>query len=142
LKAGAALGAAGLTGTSFLGRALAEGTPLRLLQPYDPGGDVPPSRDWFVKTIADWNATQDYKITLDYLPWPDYTDGTKLPTAFASGEGPDLFIISPGDFLRYYNGGVLTDLTPYIVDAAKADFPKSVIANRMVDGKIYGIPME
>ena len=37
---------------------------------------------------------------------------------------------------------MLTDLTPYIVDAAKADFPKSVIANRMVDGKIYGIPME
>lgn len=67
---------------------------------------------------------------------------SKLATAFASGEGPDIFIISPGDFLRYYNGGVLEDLTPFIDDKAKADFPESVIANRMVDGKIFGIPME
>ena len=43
----------------------------------------------------------------------DYINGTKLPTAFASGQGPDIFLISPGDFLRYYNGGVLLDLTPY-----------------------------
>jgi multiple sugar transport system substrate-binding protein len=69
-------------------------------------------------------------------------NGSKLATAFASGEGPDIFIISPGDFLRYYNGGVLADLTPHIEDAARADFPESVIANRMVDGKIYGVPME
>ena len=70
-------------------------------------------------------------------------NGTKLATAFASGQGPDIFIISPGDFLRYYNGGVLLDLTPHIdADAAKADFPEGVIANRKVDGKIYGMPME
>ena len=43
LKAGAALGAAGLAGTSFLHSALAEGTSLRFRQPYAPGGDVPPS---------------------------------------------------------------------------------------------------
>src|SRR5690606_19894743 len=79
---------------------------------------------------------------LEYVPNNDYMDGTRLPTAFASGTGPDIFIISPGDFLRYYNGGVLLDLTPFIEDAAKADFPESVVANRMVDGKIYGIPME
>ena len=69
-------------------------------------------------------------------------DGTKLPTAFASGSGPDLFIISPGDFLRYYNGGVLLDLTPFMEQAARDDFFPSVIANRMVDGKIYGLPYE
>ncbi len=140
LKGAAALGAASLAGIS--GATHAAATELRFLQPYAPGGDVPPSRDWFVKTIADWNASQEEQITLDYLPWPDYTDGTKLPTAFASGQGPDIFIISPGDFLRYYNGGVLTDLTPFIEPDAQADFPDSVIANRKVDGKIYGIPME
>ena len=69
-------------------------------------------------------------------------DGTKLPTAFASGAGPDLFIISPGDFLRYYNGGVLLELTPFMEQAARDDFIPSVIANRMVDGKIYGLPYE
>ena len=89
-----------------------------------------------------WNDTHDVKVELQYIPNNDYMDGTKLPTAFASGEGPDLFIISPGDFLRYYNGGVLLDLTPFIEAKAQADFPEGVIANRKVDGKIYGIPME
>ena len=89
-----------------------------------------------------WNDSHDVKVELVYVPNNEYMDGTKLPTAFASGEGPDLFIISPGDFLRYYNGGVLLDLTPFIEEKAKADFPEGVIANRMVDGKIYGLPME
>ena len=62
--------------------------------------------------------------------------------SFASGAGPDLFIISPGDFLRYYNGGVLLDLTPFMEQVARDDFFPSVIANRMVDGKIYGLPYE
>ena len=97
---------------------------------------------WFEKMVADWNASHEQQIELEYVPNNDYMDGTKLPTAFASGEGPDLFIISPGDFLRYYNGGVLLDLTPFIEKEAQADFPESVIANRMVDGKIYGVPME
>ena len=72
----------------------------------------------------------------------DYINGSKLQTAFASGEGPDIFIISPGDFLRYYNGGVLADLTPYMDQAAIDDFFPGVIASRMVDSKVYGLPME
>ena len=62
------------------------------------------------------------------MPNTDYMDGTKLPTAFASGEGPDLFIISPGDFLRYYNGGVLQDLTPFMEQEAIDDFFPDVLA--------------
>src|SRR5690349_20665464 len=69
-------------------------------------------------------------------------NGSKLQTAFASGQGPDLFIISPEDFLRYYNGGVLVDLTPYLEDAARKDFFDNVMETRIVDGKIYGLPME
>jgi multiple sugar transport system substrate-binding protein len=69
-------------------------------------------------------------------------DGTKLPTAFASGQGPDIFIISPGDFLRYYNGGVLQDLTPFIEQEARDDFFPGVIASRMVDDKVFALPME
>ena len=33
-----------------------------------------------------------------------------------------IFHSYPGDFLRYYNGGVLVDLTPYMEDAAKRTF--------------------
>ena len=92
--------------------------------------------------VKGWNDSHDVKVELVYVPNNAYMDGTKLPTAFASGAGPDLFIISPGDFLRYYNGGVLLDLTPFMEQAARDDFLPSVIANRMVDGKIYGLPYE
>ena len=148
LTRGAAVGAAGLvsgvTGFPFINRmtARAQGAPLKFWQFYAPGGQVVSQSQWFEKMVADWNGSHEQQIELEYVPNNDYMDGTRLPTAFASGEGPDLFIISPGDFLRYYNGGVLLDLTPFIEKEAKADFPETVIANRMVDGKIYGLPME
>lgn len=142
LKGGAAL-SAGIAGLPLLGRsAFAQDTTLNFWQFYAPDGEVKSQVDWFVKMVDDYNATQDPKVHLEYVVNTEYMNGTKLATSFASGTGPDIFIISPGDFLRYYNGGVLADLTPHIEDAAKADFPESVIANRMVDGKIYGIPME
>jgi len=72
--------------------------------------------------VKAWNATHDVKVDLQFVPVQDYIHGSKLQTAFASGQGPDIFIISPADFLRYYNGGVLVDLTSYMEDAAKKDF--------------------
>lgn len=143
LSGAAALGGAtALSGFPYISRARAQDATLKFWQFYAPGGQVPAQAEWFEKAVQSWNDSHDVKIELVYVPNNEYMDGTKLPTAFASGAGPDLFIISPGDFLRYYNGGVLQDLTPYIEDAAKKDFPESVIANRMVDGKIYGLPME
>ena len=142
LKGGAALGA-GLAAAPLVGRsAFAQDNTLHFWQFYAPGGDVKTQVDWFVKMADDWNAQSDVKVQLDYIVNNDYMNGTKLATAFASGQGPDIFIISPGDFLRYYNGGVLLDLTPSISPEAQADFPDGVIASRKVDGKIYGIPME
>jgi multiple sugar transport system substrate-binding protein len=141
LKGGTALAAAGLT-MPMLGKAFAQDNTLSFWQFYAPDGDVKPQVEWFVKMVADWNATQAEQVALEYVVGSEYIGGTKLATSFASGQGPDIFIISPGDFLRYYNGGVLQDLTPAIEEAARADFPESVIANRMVDGKIFGVPME
>ncbi len=97
--------------------------------------------DWFVEMVAAWNATHDVKVRLQYIPNNSYLNGSKLPTAFAAGEGPDIFLLSPGDFLRYYNGGVLADLTPHMDRAAIADYGTS-LASRMVDGKVYALPME
>jgi multiple sugar transport system substrate-binding protein len=134
----------GITGFPFINRMAvrAQDAPLKFWQFYAPGGQVPSQVAWFEKTVADWNDSHEQKVELEFIPNKEYINGPKLATAFASGEGPDIFIISPGDFLRYYNGGVLQDLTPHLDEAARADFPESVIANRMVDGKIYGLPME
>ena len=77
---------------------------------YAPDGEVKTQVDWWMKMADDWNAQSETKVQLDYIV--DYMNGTTLSTSFASGQGPDIFLISPGDFLRYYNGGVLLDLTP------------------------------
>lgn len=83
----------------------------------------------------------DAKITPDYVPDSEYIGGMKLATSFASGQGPDIFLISPGDFLRYYNGGVLVISRPTSTRPPRP-ISETVIANRKVDGKIYGVPME
>jgi len=115
---------------------------LSFWQFYAPSGISGLQSKWFVDCVAAWNATHDVKVELQYVPNNDYMNGSKLQTAFASGHGPDIFIISPGDFLRYYNGGVLTDLTPFMEEEAKKDFFPNVMRTREVDGKIYGLPME
>jgi multiple sugar transport system substrate-binding protein len=138
---GAGVAGATITGFPYMSRGFAAQT-LKFWQFYGPGGAVATQDKWFLDLAKSWNDSHEVKVELVYAPNSAYMDGTKLPTAFASGAGADLFIISPGDFLRYYNGGVLLDLTPFMEQSARDDFFPSVIANRRVDGKIYGLPYE
>lgn len=141
LEYGAAVAGAGFACTDRQRSSVSE-TTLRFLQFYAPGGEVAGQAQWFVDMVDQWNASNPRQIELEYVPVSEYLNGIKLAVSFASGQAPDLFILSPGDFLRYYNGGALADLTPYISQEAREDFPESVIASRMVDGRIYGVPME
>src|SRR5579863_5923211 len=103
--------ATAISGFPFVSRGYAAQT-LKFWQFYGPGGGVATQDKWYQDVVKGWNDGHDVKVELVYVPNNAYMDGTKLPTAFASGAGPDLFIISPGDFLRYYNGDVLLELTP------------------------------
>ena len=122
IKAGAAAAgataAAGLFGAGPLPLirrgAAAQGGPLTFWQFYAPGGQVASQAQWFEETVNAWNEQNEVQVELQFTPLAEYLNGSKLQTAFASGAGPDIFIISPGDFLRYYNGGVLVDLTQYM----------------------------
>ena len=120
----------------------AQGETLTFWQFYAPGGPVAVQAQWFEETVKGWNDQNQTKFQLEFIPTPEYLNGAKLQTAFASGQGPDIFLLSPGDFLRYYNGGVLQDLTPFLTEEARNDFYPEVMATRTVDGKIYGLPME
>jgi multiple sugar transport system substrate-binding protein len=142
LKTGSALSATVAAPYFFSRSASAQAKKLTFWQFYAPGGTVATQGKWFDDMINSWNGQNETQIELQYVPTTDYINGSKLQTAFASGQGPDIFIISPGDFLRYANGDVLTDLTPYMDQAAISDFYEGVIASRMVDGKIYALPME
>ena len=120
--------------------------PMQFWQMYAPAPQQDPNlvaqSQWFLEGTRRWAAAGERPVDMVYIP--AYTDptNTRLATAFASGDGPDIFLISPGDFLRYYNGGVLTDLTPYMSQDAIDDFYPDALATRTVDGKIYGLPME
>lgn len=132
------LSSCGSTGSSGGGGGSA--STLDFWQFYAPGGPSKEQSKWFTDMVSAWNKANKTQVKLDYIT--DYVNGSKLQTSFASGQGPDIFIISPGDFLRYYNGGVLKDLTPYIDSAAQSDLVPDIMGTRKVDGKIYGIPME
>jgi len=75
------------------------------------------------------------------IPQADYM-GVKLTTAFAAEVGPDVFFMSPGDFLKYVNSGLALDLSPYFTDEIKADFLQSALDAVTVNDKIYGVPFE
>lgn len=109
---------------------------------YGPGGTPAQQSQWFVDAANAWNKANKTQVRLSYVPVTDYISGSKLQTAFATGSGPDIFLLSAGDFLRYYNGGVLFDLTPYISADAQSDLYPNIMTTRIVNGKIYGIPME
>src|SRR6516225_10078398 len=144
LKRGGKVAAAAAVSSVFLpfvfaGKAAATKT-LSFWQFYAPRSSN--ESKWFEDCVKGWNATHDVKVELQFVPPQEYIGGSKLQTAFAAGQGPDIFIISPADFLRYYNGGVLVDLTPYMEEAAKKDFFPSVMETRIVNEKIYGVPFE
>ncbi|PSK89174.1 carbohydrate ABC transporter substrate-binding protein (CUT1 family) [Murinocardiopsis flavida] len=105
-------------------------------------GQVQQQSRWYLDIIDDWNAANRQQVKAQYIPLAVYNNGSKLPTAFAAGDGPDLFVISPGDFLRYYNGGVLEDLTPHITAEARTDFLPNVLDTRSVGGRVYALPFE
>jgi len=109
---------------------------------YGPSPRPSPQSDWFVNTVAAWNKDHDVKVKLRYVPNADYVNGNTLQTAFASGSGPDIFLLSSGDFLRYYNGKVLHDLTSAVPADVRKDYVSGVLDTRTVDGKLYGLPME
>ncbi len=142
LAAGTALVGGSLLPMPYLSRARAAEGPLKFWQFYAPGGAVPGQVQWFQDMVKGWNDSQEAKVELEYIPTSQYINGTKLQTAFAAGEGPDIFLISPGDFLRYHNGGALLDLAPYVAAEVRADYYDTAIATRLVDDGLFGLPME
>jgi multiple sugar transport system substrate-binding protein len=148
LSRGAALAAAATVTPSLLTACgssspgtSAQSGPLTFWNFYGPNpGPLTALSKWFVDLVAAWNKENKTKINLQYVPQQNYIQ--KRDTAFQAGSGPDIFLSSPEDFLQYYNGGIFHELTPYMSKAEIADFYPNVMQTRMVNGKIYALPME
>jgi len=81
------------------------------------------------------------KIKLEIIPQSDYMTSA-LTTAFAADSGPDIYVMSPGDFLKYVNNGLALDMTPYFTKKIHDDFMQSSLDAVTVNGKIYAVPFE
>lgn len=97
----------------------------------------------FMASLADeYNKINtNVEVIYESIPQSEYL-GSKLTTAFASNSGPDVFVISPGDFLKYVNADVAMDLSPYFTDEIRNDFLESSLDAVSVNEKIYAIPFE
>jgi multiple sugar transport system substrate-binding protein len=94
------------------------------------------------KYVNLWNETHpDIQVKFVTIPWADYT-GLALPAAFASGQGPDIFWLSPGDLLRYVNEGMLSPLDEYVTEEELADLLPEARKRPTIEGTLYGLPVE
>ncbi|WP_232667308.1 ABC transporter substrate-binding protein [Pseudonocardia sp. TRM90224] len=138
--AGAALGVVGCARSGAAG-------PMQFMNfytPQDQGADpqLIVQAEWFDKAIASWNANHPEQVEPIFVP--DYVNpmNPRIATSFAAENGPDIFLLSPGEFLRYFNGGVMLDLKPFMTPDAVADFLPEAIGTRVVGDGIFALPME
>src|SRR5699024_2262427 len=98
--------AAGVSLLSSCGATDAAETPLTFWNFYSPAPQQDPNlvaqSEWFQTAIDRWNGENKRQIAPLYMTSDQMNQ--RMPVAFASGSGPDIFLISPGDYLRYANG--------------------------------------
>jgi multiple sugar transport system substrate-binding protein len=100
-----------------------------------------PVDPFFVEYVEEWNATHDIKVERQEFPWAQYT-GEILTTGIATGEAPDVFFISPGDWRRYAESGLALPLEDYMPQYLLDDLLPAAVDAVTLDGHIYSVPFE
>jgi multiple sugar transport system substrate-binding protein len=96
---------------------------------------------FFEDYVKEWNGTHKLQVKRQEFPWEQYT-GEVLTTGIATGEAPDVFFISPGDWRRYAEGGLALPLNDYFPDYLKKDMLPASLEAVTLNGKIYSMPFE
>ncbi|MFG1810038.1 extracellular solute-binding protein [Streptomyces sp. NPDC049040] len=93
------------------------------------------------RSIDSYNGSRDTKVTLKTFVNDPYKE--KLQTALGSAEAPDIFLNwGGGNLATYVKAGTVDNLTNRLDKDFQKEFLPSVLAGGMVDGKLYGVPME
>jgi multiple sugar transport system substrate-binding protein len=101
--------------------------------------DVKP---FFQDYVKEWNAAHtDIQVEWQEFPWDQYT-GEILTTGIATGNAPDVFFISPGDWRRYADGNLALPLESYLPDYLKQDLLPASLDAVTLNGHVYSIPFE
>lgn len=96
---------------------------------------------FFTQYVDEWNATHELKVERQEFPWEQYT-GEILTTGIATGEAPDVFFISPGDWRRYAESGLALPLEDYLPQYLKDDVLPASWNAVTLDNHIYSLPFE
>ena len=79
------------------------------------------------KYVEEYNSSQDkYHVSFLAIPYEEYTT-TKLATAFATNEAPDIFECSPAIINQYLDAGVCEPLDDIITDEIRNDFTDAAL---------------
>ena len=80
-------------------------------------------------------------IKIDMVTVPFSQHDQKFTTAAQAGQGPDIMRADTApDVQGWAAQGLLTDLTPFVSAAGKADFVQAALKGAQYNGKIYAIP--
>jgi len=96
---------------------------------------------FFTQYIDEWNATHELQVERQEFPFGQYT-GEVLSTGIATGDAPDVFFISPGDWRRYADSGLALPLQDYIPDYLTEDVLAASWDAVTLDGNVYSLPFE
>ncbi len=96
---------------------------------------------FFTAYVDEWNATHDLQVERSEFPWAQYT-GEILTTGIATGEAPDVFFISPGDWRRYAENGLALPLEDYMPQYLLDDLLPASVEAVTLNGHIYSVPFE
>lgn len=105
------------------------------------GGDG----EWFSKIVNQYNSTQnpDHPVTAITLVWDDYY--TKLQTAIATGNGPDIGISHVSKLYELAETGAIEPLDDYLkqMDLNLSDYYEQASIDAVtIDGHIFAIPLD
>ena len=96
---------------------------------------------FFVQYVDEWNATHDMQVERQEFPWAQYT-GEILTTGIATGEAPDVFFISPGDWRRYAESGLALPVEDYMPQYLLDDLLPASVEAVTLNGHMYSVPFE
>ena len=89
---------------------------------------------------AEFEASTGIHVDVEIIPWGNRE--TKMLTAIASGEGPDVMYLNPDILKQFQAYGVLSPITEYISDETIGAYSESLLDNSVrIGGELYGLPV-
>lgn len=99
-------------------------------------------REQLEKAVASFERETGYDVDITYIPKSDFN--TKLNTAIATGQAPDVSYLDQPLVPRFAVDGILLNLDPYAGGKAgidKSRYYQGALNTNVVGGKLYGLPL-